>query len=687
MVNDVKDSNDMYWASHEDPKKTAAIALQKGQSFFNTLSQNAYIEKLYKMWRFYHGVFDNGTGHQVNFGGEQGEFTNLYVNHFRNIARHIITMITANRPVMDARAINTDYKSQAQTILATGILDYYMREKGLEDALQRALEIAVVLGAGFVKMEWNATTGEKYDYDEETGQYTYEGELEFTTLSQLDVVVDGTKEKWSKEWVVVRSFHNRFNLSAKYPEYSEEIKKLQTKFNPALYNTAFFSNDSTDDVPVYELFHGRTEAMPNGRYMLFLSEDIILMDTHLPYREVPIYRISPSDFMGTPYGYSPLFDLYPIQEAINTLHSTILTNQAAFGVQNLFVPKESDINVTSLQGGMNIIEGNTPPVPLQLTQTPQEVFNYLQMLIQEMETISGVSSVTRGQPEASLKSGTALALVQSMSLQFISQIQQSYVYLIENVGTGLINILKDYATTPKMIALVGKNNRPLLKEFTGEEISAISRVVVDMGNPLGKTIAGRVQIAEQMMQMNIIKTPEQYFQVMNTGRLDSMYEGEQSHMLLIRRENEKMLEGINPLVSPTDKHSIHIQEHTTVLDDPDLRENPELAKTVMDHIQQHIEALRNVDPELLQLMGQQASPQNPGLQPPPGATPPQGGEPQGPSSESNAPSQVLEEVQGIPQSGEQVNGMVQSNIPEPAKVDGSLLPNPGLQQAAMGNVK
>ena len=131
------------------------------------------------------------------------------------------------------------------------------------------------------------------------------------------------------------------------------------------------------------------------------------------------------------------------------------------------------------------------------TSTPPEVFNFLNMLIQSAETISGVNSVTRGNPEASLKSGTALALVQSMSLQYISGLQQSYVKLIEDTGTAIIQILKDFATTPKVIALVGKNNRPLLKEFTGEQISSINRVVVDVGNPLSRTIAGRVQMAEQ----------------------------------------------------------------------------------------------------------------------------------------------------------------------------------------------
>jgi len=116
------------------------------------------------------------------------------------------------------------------------------------------------------------------------------------------------------------------------------------------------------------------------------------------------------------------------------------------------------------------------------------VFEFLNILKQEAETISGVNSVTgASNPALSLKSGTALALVQSMSLQFMSGLQNNYVKLIEDVGTSLINILKDYAKTPRTVALVGKNNKYLLREFSGDNIDAINRVIVSVGNPLART--------------------------------------------------------------------------------------------------------------------------------------------------------------------------------------------------------
>jgi hypothetical protein len=664
-------STDAYFAA-KPAKDCASVLLGKADSFFNILRANAFLDKMSRMWAFYYGNFDRtvGYGHSVGFAGEQGELVTFPVNHFRNLAQHIYVMITSNRPIMEARAINTDYKSMAQTYLANGILEYYMREKRLEECLKKATELAIVLGAGYVKLSWNATGGDIYDTDPETEEPIREGDLEFTNLTPFDVVVDGTKESWDNDWVLCRTFKNRYDLMAKYPELSDKIKALPSKHQSAIYRLAIFSNDETDDIPVFEFYHKPTEAMPEGRYMLFLADEVVLLDTKMPYRVIPVFRIAPNDLLGTPYGYSPMFDIYPLQEAINALFGSIMTNQNAFGVQNIFVPRGADINVNTLQGQMNIIEGNAKPEPLNLTETPAEVFKFLEMVIQNAETISGVNSVARGNPEASLKSGTALALVQSMALQFISGLQQAYVRLIEDVGTAVIQILKDFATTPKVVAIVGKNNRPLLKEFTGEKISSINRVIVDVGNPLSRTIAGRVQMAEQMMQMKLITDPQQYFQVISTGKIESMYEGEMSELLLIKSENEQMMEGQDVITSPLDKHQMHIMEHRAVLADPELRKDKNLVQIVLNHVKEHLDFLRNTDPALLGLIGEQPVPPVQGTPPSPETLQMQM-PPQGALNNSPIPEQMGPAGGGQVPPG-QMPGPGQSaiSIPEPANPPG-----------------
>lgn len=610
IKDDGNDNKNMYFAARK-AEKAAGIILDKADSWFQQLEANQYMDKVRKCWSAYHGAYysDTSSGHEITFSGEQGELTNLPVNHFRNLARHMLVMVTASRPAFQARSTNTDYKSLVQTKLANGLLDYYMREKRLEDHLQRAVEYAIVMSAGYIKMGWNATRGKAYDFNEETQTHIYEGDVEFTTISPFDVVFDSTKEDQNHDWIMCRSYLNKYDLAAKYPEYEEKLINLSTKSDNNHYRFDLQQYENTDDVSVYEFYHKRTESMPEGRYMLFINEEIIMMDVPMPYRELPIYRLSPADILGTPYGYSPMFDLLPIQDAINSLYSTILTNQTSFGIQNVYVPRGADISVNQLVGSLNIIEGNPQmgkPEPLNLTSTPKEIFNFMNILERLMETISGINSVARGNPESSLKSGNALALVQSQALQFMSGLQRSYVKMIEDVGTGLINMLKDFAAVPRVAAIAGKRNRTIMKEFKGDDLSTINRVIVDAGNALAKTTAGKLQIAEQLLQMKLIKSPEQYFSVLNTGELDMMTDGEQNELLLIQSENERLIEdNEDPIAVATDNHPLHIREHKTVLADPDFRKDPELVRRTLTHIQSHIDLMRNTDPDLLTMVGVQ----------------------------------------------------------------------------------
>lgn len=600
-----------YFASKK-AEEAVPVIRKRTEDWFETLTNNNYLDKIKRCWLAYHGAYfdDIGGGHSITFGGEQGELSHLPVNHFRNIAQHILVMVTANRPSFQARSTNTDYKSLVQTKLANSLLDYYMREKRLEKNLRLAVEYAIVMGSGYIKMEWNATTGEIYDFNEETQTPVYEGDVVFTNLSPYDVVFDSTKETTDLDWVVTRTWRNKFDIAAKYPEFEEEIKGLKTKSDMSKFKLVGSSFDKTVDIPVYEFYHRRSESMPDGRYLLYLDDDIVLADSPMPYRELPVYRISPSDVLGTPYGYTSMFDLLPLQDAVNSLYSTALTNQNAFGVQNIYVPRGADISINQLGGGLNVIEGNAQagkPEPLNLTETPAEIFSFMQQLIGDMETLSGVSSVSRGQPEPSLKSGNALALIQNQSLEFVSGLQGQYIQLTEDIGTGLVNLLKDFGSVPRVAAIAGKNNKTEMKEFTGDDLESVNRVIVDVGNALANTTAGKVQIAEQLLQMMPEKmTPQMYINIMNTGQLDMMTDPTNDEITLIQSENERLVEGSTDVLAiATDDHALHIKEHKSVLADPDLRLDGELVNRTLSHIEEHLKLLRETDADLLTMMQQQ----------------------------------------------------------------------------------
>jgi hypothetical protein len=322
--------------------------------------------------------------------------------------------------------------------------------------------------------------------------------------------------------------------------------------------------------------------------------------------------------------------------------------------------------MSNLGGGLNIIEGLEKPEVLQLLGTSPQSFQLITMLENLMETLSGINSVTRGNPEANLKSGTSLAMVQSMAVQFISGLQQQYVCLLEDVGTGLINILKDYATTPRVASIVGKSNKAYLKTFQSEDLQEVNRVIVDVGNPLAKTTAGRMEIAQQLMQMKPDEfSVSQFIQLINTGNLDVITDRSTKKLNQLEMENDRLMAGTPVKAFAFDDHIEHIKEHTSLLDDPDIRDNDELNAAVLQHIQEHVDLSRNTDPAVQQALGHQVLPP---LPPPPGPVDAQGNPL--PPDQGAGP-----QVPGAPQAGPVLN-QGPGGIPQQPQPNIPNLPNP-----------
>lgn len=615
-------SDNQYWAlkpANEIGQEMAELIEEYGEH----LKKSGLMEELRRSYEKFYGTST------IQNAGKRGELKAMRVNEYASLVRSIHSMVTSQRPAWEPRATNTDVKSQAQTILAAGLLDYYAREKRMERYLKQAALTALFLREGWISVTWDANAGEAYGTDPETGAPAMEGDIKYRVYRMNDVIRDINKEDSDSDWLIVRDYVNKFDEAAKFPEMAERIIAINVEkgdLDSFRIRSKMSEREESVLIPKYTLYHRPTDALPNGRVVEMLTDELITFDGALPYRRIPLYPMTAEDMLETAFGHSPAFDLLPIQEALDTLCSTAFSNQAAFGVQNVMVPKGSDVNVSQLADGMNLIEFDSklgPPQALQLTQTPKEVFEFISLLRDFNQSISGVNAVARGNASPQL-SGAAMALLQSTAMQFQAGIQQSYTQLVEDVGTGTVHLLADFATTTRVAYIVGKHNRSYLKEFSGDDIKDISRVTVDSANALTKSIAGRTEIANQLLQAGLIKRPDQYMTMIQTGQLENLLENETSELLLIRAENEGLSEGTPAVAVITDNHALHIMEHKSVLASPESRQDQRIVQAATEHIQEHINLLKTADPALLQMLGQQSLMPPP---PPPGQMPAPNGVP------------------------------------------------------------
>jgi len=598
-----------YWAC----KNTLEIGNElasRVDNYYKHLNTTGILSRWRKAYRAYYGLSLYGQSDTTAVGsaGDQGEYRILKVNHLRNVGLHLHSFVTAQRPALECTAINTDRKSQAQAVLGKGLIEFYLKQNRLETTFIRACEKAILYGEGFTELSWNANHGKQYGIDPDTNSVRYDGDIEHRALGPIDVIRDGQAiDSDDLPWLITRHYVNKYDLAAKHPENASQILDIDQKSDfKRVIST--ISRGETDLIPYYRFYHKQSAALPNGRITEFLDSGLVLIDGNLPFQEIPVYRVAAADWMETVFGFTPIYDLIGIQQAIDALYSTIFTNQSNFGVTNVLSPRGANLSVKQIAEGLNLIEYDQKMgeiKSLNLTQTPPEIFNFIRILIQDLETLSGVNSVTRGNPEASLKSGAALALVASQAIQFASSLQQSYYKMIELAGTATISILRDYAKTPRVAMIAGKYNRSLMKEFTGDDLTQVSRVVTEIVNPLARTAAGRRELAQDMIQAGLIKRSDEYLSVITTGNLEPLYENEEASLLLIRAENEMLTNGGKPTAVITDDHRLHILEHRTVLDSPEARQNVELVEMATQHLQDHLNLLRSADPDLLTLLGQQ----------------------------------------------------------------------------------
>jgi hypothetical protein len=589
---------DEYWASTQDLDQLVGDLISRKKAFFDFIGSSNHFARIARNWAYYYNLYYkdlNIPETEIRKGGEEGEYAMIAINHFRSLVQLILSYAVQNRPAWDTQAINSDYRSMQQAKLGNDILDYYMEEEGVEAKLVQAAEDALVLSVGYLKITWDEGLGKEVRPDPETGVVYREGDIAFENPSIFDVIHDYTIQDWGQcQWVLVRTRKNRWDLQQKYPEWAEEIANAETTderdYDFYRFDRSGQNMDLTDLVDTWEFYHDKTPAIPEGRFTIYVGDNAIY-DGPLPYRQKPIYRIVPAEFRLTSLGYTPGFDLQGIQEAINAEYSTILTNHKNLGPTKIWFKTGDNINMAQLEPGITVIQSDTKPEPLPLTNTPREYFQFLDYLRQDGEYVSGVNSVARGQPEASLKSGAALALIDQKASQFNSRFIANVYKFMSDSGTGILRILKQFPNSKRFIYVAGINNRSELREFQKDDLENIDRVIVQMGNPLQRTLAGRLEIATQLLQAGLVKVPEEFLTVLQTGQLEPLTDTLDSQLAVIHQENEALKVGQPVSALMTDDQALHLKKHAAVLDSLEMRNNPIVLQSVLSHIAQHQQLL------------------------------------------------------------------------------------------------
>lgn len=598
-----------YWLA-KDPEYLA----QELESRHEDLSRwytKPLVDTIVRNYRIYYSAIidPDQWDSSLQYVGEQGELIKMQIPEARSLIRQLVSIICKKKISFTciAESKGTDVINEVR--LGNQLTNHVTQQQKLDLLSERCFERALVQGSAFMKATWRTDKGEPYVADEEGIKYN--GDVDVTIHGLTDVLYDTAIEKWSDvSWCEIHTMKNRWDLIAQFPDLKDDILKIESNKNNSInYYRDYYDEKDDDLISVYELYVRPSPSLPSGRMMMYSDHKTIYYDGNNVYGTIPVEPMIPEWIDGVGVGYPFLSNLLPAQEMLDHSFSAIATNQSAFAVQSVTIPRGSGVSVQEING-MNYIsftpmanvQGGGRPEALNLSQSSPETFKFIELLSSRMMSLSNINGALKGNPPPGVTSGVAIATLATNALEFLDSSAKSYNNCLESIMEHCINAYHKFGTIPHSLTSVGKNGKSTTVEFTGEKLAAIKKVKITLANPLMQTMAGRTDIAEKLAQSGLIKNTQQYISVLDGSPLETLYEDELSENDLMAEENEALLNGEQVIVLSTDDHPAHIRKHSSLLNDPKVRFNNSMVSVILEHILEHNKIEQQTDPMLKAMM-------------------------------------------------------------------------------------
>lgn len=552
------------------------------------------------------------------FEGDKGELVRMYVPKARSIIRRQVNLVAKQKIAAQALAQSDGADVIQDLKLGNSVIDQIIERENVDIKYRELLEGGLVCGAWFWEVTWRTDKGEPYVRGP-NDEIIYTGGVDISLQSVFDTFFD-MSIPWSQlSYAESRTPMNRWDLIAQHPNLKDEILSLPSVTEERQSSSWFNRNRGTDDdlVYIYKMYARISPALPVGRMIIYGSDTCVFYDDENIYKDIPIIPFMPEKVIGAGFGYPSLTNLLAAQEMMDNSFSAIATNESQFAVQNVTIPRGSDVNVNELSGMKFIsytpqnVPGGGKPEPLNLNMSSPNTFKFADILNEKMEDLSpGINQTLSGNPPPGVTSGTAIATLSANGIESINDVMTFGTRSVTEMLMMAVNCYKLFSNLDQNVVVKGKNQKMMNRKFSSKDLKSISGIKIQLQNPLMQTIAGRLEIAEKLMTMPREMWP-QYVAILEGEPLKDIYKGDITQIDLIHSENELLVQGKHVFALSTDDHGAHAQSHADLLNDPAVRLNGEYIQTILNHLLEHDQLAKTTDPFLTAMIRTGKIPQLP----------------------------------------------------------------------------
>lgn len=488
----------------------------------------------------------------------------LVVNHLYDIVETRVAQLTRLKPSIQVLPKNDEFQDKNAARASKMLIDHLFEQNdfdGMERQVQRHKKI---FGESYLFIEWDDKKGDMHPdagkeiMDEETGEIVkvpedlkvgdvcYELEVPWRVLIEQ-------KECFEKAKYGFRiKVEHIDDLKREYPDKKDSIKSSDSTM---IFDYSTLENlQMKDSIICMEFYHKGCDSVPNGYYAKF-TKDVILESGESPYSHkcFPFERITDLDIPHQMYGAAQMDQVREIQKEHNNLSTLISKNIWLAAHPKWLLPKGA-CKIEALGNDATIVQYQGPVAPqmAQVVPNSPEVYAFRDKLKEEMEQISAVHGVSRGQPPSGVTAAVALQFLNEQEAERSSDEIAKKNDFVKRVARKTLSVAGDYYEIDdgRTMRILGKENKFLLRHFDAANLSKPYDIKIDLGNAIADSKAGKTQrIIEVLQYAPETLSPAQVIDLLDLGDYEKTVNLTTMAVRSAESEVEDILEG-RPVADP-----------------------------------------------------------------------------------------------------------------------------------------
>lgn len=544
----------------------------------------------------------------------------LIVNHLYEITENLVSKMNRIKPAVEVLPTNDEYTDKNAAKAVKFLVEHLWYINDMDRIMQQIHRLKYIFGEAFLFITWDENAGDIHpayvaakqadamlnmvdengdpildndgnpryiDFPVKTGDVKYEVELPWKVLLQ-------EKSKMEEvEWCMRVSSSHIEELKKDYPEKAKELK---SDTNGALWDVDPLEPSLPEDhVIVVEFFHKPTKYLPVGAHIKF-TKTCVLMEEDYPYShgQLPFERLTDIDIPAKLRGVSFYDQVRQIQQMHNNLSTQIAKNHFLVSSPKWVMPRGA-AKIEQLGNDITVVQyqGPVPPQLVQMNPTPPEIFNFREKLKEELETLSGVFGISRGEPPKGVTAAVAMQFLNEQETERATTAIAKHNNFVRNMAIKTVGVAGDFYQPDdgRLLRILGKDNAYMLEALDTANLQRDYDIRINTSSALPQSKAAKLERILQVMQYKPeLLSDERWVDLLDFGQDEKMTTLITAAVRAAESENEDIISGkpFGPAEEWED-HLTHWDVHVKAIQSRYFKEEvpEELRHLMMDHIELH----------------------------------------------------------------------------------------------------